>query len=512
MWQDLISTALIGTQRHQNEISINSSSENLNSLLTQINSSNDTEQKLLSLATTLSVYQKIGQLPSKTTLNKLEPADLDDLPVCKAAYAVLLQTLGGKHRNVFPEAINLLAKLGKRVPPDMLFPLLEYGKVLEDSHPIIRQIIGKRGQWLASLNPNWEYAQQLNLTENKVEEIWKTGTQHDRTTLLETLRKNNPKQARELLLTSWQKEPANIRVKLISFLKTNLSDDDETFLEAALDDRSKEVRIEAKRLLAHLPNSQFQARIQQCARSFVQLKTQKKRTFIDVEIPPITKELVRDFPYIEDQNGKGSFLNSLFIQIVPDFWCKEWNISWLELMDLIKTSDWQHHLESGLLHSLREHPNLDLLTTHLEYLISITKKKYISRFIDKNPFSNLSNEEKEILLIFVLDHIPVISDENIFLINFLTPKPGTYWSEEVSKKLLGATIAAIRENQKPSYALLYWFNTFAIYIPLIESSKEILELFKPEIFSEEWKAWGKALEEFKDTLEFRLNMFKEFNL
>ena len=510
MWQDLISTALIGTQRHQNEISINSSSENLNSLLTQINSSNDTEQKLLSLAATLSIYQKVGQLPTKTTLNKLEPADLDDLPVCKAAYELLLPALGGKYRNVFPEAINLLVKLGKRVPPDILFPLLDYARYSKDFYSIIRQIIGKRGQWLAQFNPNWEYAQQRNLAENNTEEIWKTGDQNTRTELLETLRKNNPKQARELLLTTWSKESANTRAKFISILETNLSDDDEQFLESALDDRSKDVRVKATQLLACLPNSQFQGRMQQYARSFIQLKVQKKKTVLDIEVPPITKELTRDFPHIEDNNSKGTLLNSLFTKVIPDFWCKEWNVSWLELMNFMEKSDWHHQMESGLLQALSDHPNLDLLTTHLKYLF--TKKKNINRSIHQNTFSNLSNEEKETVLIFVLDHIPVIGDENIFLINLLTPKPGTYWSEDLSKKLLGATLAAVRENEKPSYALLHWFNTYAIYLPPTKSSREASELFKHEIFDKEWKAWGKAIEEFKDILEFRLNMFKEFNL
>ena len=474
MWQDLISTALIGTQRHQNEIPINSSSENLNSLLTQINSSNDTEQKLLSLAATLSIYQKIGQLPTKTTLNKLEPADLDDLPICKVASEFLPQTFGGKYRNAFPEAINLLAKLGKRVPPDMLFPLLEYGKVLENSHPTIRQIIGKRGQWLASLNPNWKYAQTSIPTETSIEERWKTGDRYTRIELLSTLRATNPDQARDLLLTSWKQESADSRLKFISVLQINLSINDEQFLESALDDRSKDVRIKATQLLGFLPNSKFQARMQQYARLFVQLKTQKKKTILDIEVPVITKELTRDFPHIEDNNSKGTLLNSLFTKIVPDFWCKEWNIPWLELMNLMEKSDWHHHMEQ--------------------------------------TFSNLSNEEKETLLSFVLDHIPVISEENIFLINLLTPKPGTYWSEEISRKLLGATLAVIRENEKPSYSLLYWFNTYAAYVPPIESSREASELFKPEIFDKEWKAWGKAMQEFKDTLEFRFNMFKEFNL
>lgn len=510
MWQELISTALIGTQRHQNEISINSSSESLNSLLTQINSSNDTEQKLLSLAATLSVYQKTGQLPSKTTLNKLEPADLDDLPVCKAAYEILLQTLGGKYRNAFSEAINLLAKLGKRVPPDMLFPLLEYGKVLEDSHPTIRQIIGKRGQWLASLNPNWKYAQTPISTETSIEESWKTGDRYARIELLSNLRKTNPDQARDLLLTSWKQESADSRLKFISILESNLSINDEAFLEAALDDRSKDVRIKASDLLAYLPTSQFQIRMQEYARLCIKIKVQKKKSFIDVEFPTITKELVRDIPYIEEYNNKGTLVNGLFFKIVPEFWCQEWNVSWLELMNLIEKSDWQHPIETALLRSLSLNLNLDLLITHLKYLI--TKQKNISRSISHNTFSNLSNKEKETLLAFVLDHLPVISDENIFLINLLAPKPGTYWSEDISKKLLGATLAAIRENQKPGYALLHWFNTYAIYLPPIESSKGITELFKPEIFDKEWKAWGKAMEEFKDILEFRFNMFKEFNL
>lgn len=510
MWQDLISTALIGTQRHQNEISVNSSSENLNSLLTQINSSNDTEQKLLSLAATLSVYQKIGQLPTKTTLTRLEPADLDDLPVCKATGETFLQMFGGKYRNVFAEAINLLAKLGKRVPPDMLFPILEYGKILEDSHPTIRQIIGKRGQWLASLNPNWKYAQTPISTETSIEERWKKGDRYARIELLSNLRKTNPDQARDLLLTSWKQESADSRLKFISVLETNLSINDEAFLEAALDDRSKDVRIKAIDLLGFLPNSQFQARMQQYARSFVKLKTLKKKTFVDIELPTITKELIRDIPYIEEHNTKAAMLSYIFAKVSPSFWCQEWNVSWVELMAFIEKSDWQTNIEMSLSQFLYTRSNLELLTTHLHYLI--TQKKNFSRSIHQNTFLNIPNKEKETLLEFVLDHLPIISDENISLINLLTPKPGTHWSEKISKKLLGATLAAIRENQKPSYALLHWFNTYAAYVPPIESSREASELFKPETFDKEWKAWGKAMQEFKDILEFRFNMFKEFNL
>jgi hypothetical protein len=63
------------------------------------------------------------------------------------------------------------------------------------------------------------------------------------------------------LAAAWNSEPPEQRAALLGALAAGLGPDDEAFLEAALDDRRKEVRAVAQRLLARLPGSRLAQRV-----------------------------------------------------------------------------------------------------------------------------------------------------------------------------------------------------------------------------------------------------------
>jgi len=75
-------------------------------------------------------------------------------------------------------------------------------------------------------------------------------------------RQHDPAFGLELVKLTWQREPAKERAAFLNALTVGLSLADEPFLEAALDDRSKEVRQNAVPLLASLPGSQLCVRMQ----------------------------------------------------------------------------------------------------------------------------------------------------------------------------------------------------------------------------------------------------------
>src|SRR6185503_937299 len=82
-----------------------------------------------------------------------------------------------------------------------------------------------------------------------------------RRTWLRTLRSQDPEAAREALAEVWPTESAATRADFLGLLADGLTLQDEDCLESALDDRSREVRRGAARLLARLPGSKYGERM-----------------------------------------------------------------------------------------------------------------------------------------------------------------------------------------------------------------------------------------------------------
>jgi hypothetical protein len=95
------------------------------------------------------------------------------------------------------------------------------------------------------------------------------------------LRATDPAAGRELLASTFAEESADDRAAFVAALESGLGDDDEPFLEAALDDRRQTVRAAAAELLARLPRSRFAARMAERAAPRLTLD----RKTLRVELP-----------------------------------------------------------------------------------------------------------------------------------------------------------------------------------------------------------------------------------
>lgn len=95
--------------------------------------------------------------------------------------------------------------------------------------------------------------------------LWEFGTRGDRLSYLRSLRAGDPAGARALLRRSWETESPEDRAAFVHALADGLSMADEPFLEAALDDRRREVRTQAADLLTRLPRSRLGQRMAQRA-------------------------------------------------------------------------------------------------------------------------------------------------------------------------------------------------------------------------------------------------------
>ncbi|MEU3723575.1 DUF5691 domain-containing protein, partial [Streptomyces sp. NPDC031705] len=120
-------------------------------------------------------------------------------------------------------------------------------------------------------NPEWRFAQRGaaggrgELPDpadgEAVARLWQEGLFAERVALLGAVRAHEPAAAPRLLATTWATERAEDRLMFLDSLRAGLSEEDEPFLEAALGDRSRNVRATAAELLSALPGSALAGRM-----------------------------------------------------------------------------------------------------------------------------------------------------------------------------------------------------------------------------------------------------------
>ncbi|WP_271254641.1 DUF5691 domain-containing protein [Pseudanabaena sp. Chao 1811] len=332
--QTITATALIGTQRQP--FTPISTDGNLGQLLANVDATNQ-EAALLSTVAIATMYQQAGQLPiTNHQLPIPEPCELEDLPCCsdRTGYYLSLM-LNGEHQQLLPELLERLADLGQRVHETSLPSLLDLGKRQSDLREAISQVLGKRGQWLAAQNPEWNYV------ASEDETVWETGSKAARLMWLTKLRRQEPDQARQLLESTWKQESASDRTAFLEVLGTGLSMADEPFLEELLDDRSKEVRRVTVDLLTCLPESRFCQRAIARVQDLIKLQHEGNQQYFTVDLPEVhTPEMLRDGIEAKSNDSqvgdRASWLLKMLTSTPLSFWNQHLTMS---IEDLVKTAN-----------------------------------------------------------------------------------------------------------------------------------------------------------------------------
>ncbi|MEU0848817.1 DUF5691 domain-containing protein [Streptomyces flaveolus] len=293
-WEDLVTSALLGTQRRTPR---------------GCEPGRDAPAALLDAAAVETVRRRAGLTPARAA-RRPEPAPEDDRPPLPAAAARRLTmlltdrpgTAGGGRRGTAPDLMELLpqwlATANARAfaaPPEALPALLDAARGRTDLRPAALAFAGPRALWLARLNPDWRFA--LRATPGggnalpgpeageRIRQLWQEGLFAERVALLASLRSRDPAAARDLLASTWATERAEDRLMFLDSLRTGLTPADEPFLEQALADRSRNVRATAAELLSALPESALAARMAARALTCVSLDRATDRPAITVEAP-----------------------------------------------------------------------------------------------------------------------------------------------------------------------------------------------------------------------------------
>nr|WP_157553945.1 DUF5691 domain-containing protein [Herbidospora sakaeratensis] len=240
-WNELVSTALVGTERR----------------------GLDSPFDLLEQAAAQVVARRAGERPGGGSPLPEAPGD-GAPPVPAKAADRLARLLAGEFSRVLPEWLGLAARRSSRVPARLLPQLLAAGARDRSIRADLAVVAGARGRWLAQLNPEWGYLLQESSGDVPAgldHGPWEFGTRGDRQAFLAALRAASADEARELLEVTWPKENPDDRAAFVAVLADGLTMADEPFLEQALDDRRREVRQAAADLLTKLPDSRLGQRM-----------------------------------------------------------------------------------------------------------------------------------------------------------------------------------------------------------------------------------------------------------
>lgn len=314
-WDGLVSSALLGTDRRP--VHFEELPDHIRERLGDGN--------LLDAAALATVYKRAGRTP----LRELEPlpaAPGEDRPLPRpGAVRRLAAMLGGFQTSALGEWLRAADANGWGVPPEHLPALADYARNRAEYRPLVIAAAGRRARWLAELNPEWRFLHAAVAESNDLE-LWTHGNAIQRRTWLRAARSQDPAAARAALVEVWPAESAGTRADFLGLFADNLALPDEEFLESALDDRSREVRRVAARLLARLPGSQYGVRMTERLHSHLT----PTQGVLAVDLPRrLTQSMERDG--LDSQNPEGVGKRAWwFQQIVANTPLVAMDIAWLQ--------------------------------------------------------------------------------------------------------------------------------------------------------------------------------------
>jgi hypothetical protein len=333
-------------------------------------SADSRESALLSASALVSAYHRAG-FTARSSASTLEPSGADSKPELTPAMRDMLHRVFD-HGKLLEECLKLLVEKGVHLAHRDLPQLLNLGSGNTTYRPLITNLLDTRGRWLASLQKSWSWATGNTESLEEATQSFETGSKSARTLALQTIRERDATRARELLETTWKQDAAPERKEFIALLQTNLSDADEAFLEAALSDRSSDVRDTAAELLGKLPNSAFNARMRERLRPMLVVKKGK----LEVQLPDaFDSDWAKDG--IQEKAPQSVGQKQWWVQQLMRHATLEAleDISGMSAVDLLKNThkDWKSFIQSAVSTALSHQPDRELVKRLIAYDITLVR-------------------------------------------------------------------------------------------------------------------------------------------
>jgi Family of unknown function (DUF5691) len=505
MWQELLKTAILGTEKYK--LYLTQFDNQLGEVLNRLDVS-DVEGSLLAASGTLALYQRGGKLcvSHKQTQDKAwcQGCELDDLPYCGAGVGEHFGLmLNGKYSELLPEWLTALKESGKLIHPIYLPDILTLGLRRHNLREAILLVLGKRGFWLAALNPEWNYV----ISEYTVKD-WVTISTDTKILVLKKLRATDREAALNQLQSVWKKETVEMRASLLETLEVALSIEDEPFLEAALDDKRKQVRDVAARLLAKLPESRLVQRMIQRVIDLIQFTGREVRVIYPKES---TREMMRDgvneAKYNSDFVDKANLLLQMLSCVPPSFWSQTWGKTPLELVGIVDGSEWERLMITGWSQAAVQYQDVDWGEAVVLAIAKGMGQKW-NTFSCSELLGILPQVRREQLISRCFTEKPEPWSRNAGYT--LLSECKYFWSEEFSRLVLEHLCNAVCSEEQGGnigYASRWLEGLKKLYPYFMNTSVYEEAVLRLSEYRES-SYWGESVNIFLDILGFRFEMHK----
>ncbi len=464
------------------------------------------------------LWQRAGFLPA-AGVDVPEPSAADGADCPRAAEDVLLLLMRGVHAELLPAWLTLAHEKGASVPHACLVPLLEQGMGKPALREKLLPVLGERGRWLLAQNPEWRARYAGGAVDAAAVDLaWNTGVPAQRAAALRAMRAADPAAALASLQSGWAQEAPDLRAALLPCLEVRLSLADEAFLEAALDDKRKEVRGIARELLAILPGSQLSAR---CAARMEALFTLQPKgdgqlPVLEVALPEACdKAMKRDGVGAENPYRMGEKQCWLFnmMQVVPPaHWAERWRVTPAGVLQVMQASEFGRVLQEGLVHAIGLSARAGAGQAAGWFAAIHASKVPNARVLSARSADMamaLPPEGREHVLHAWLEFgtgsgVP----DALMLARQMAGEGGMQVSRTVSRLLLRRLQQMMREKDAPSHAMKLEFDTMAALLDVGEM--DYLEQGWPLPDWPHWGNWRQLVDELKEALRFKNTLHRSF--
>lgn len=341
---------------------------------------------------------------------------------------------------------------------------------------------------------------------SRLNAIWETSTRATRQALLTRLRAQSPLTARALVETTWKSEKADDRAAFVATFATGLSMDDEPFLEAALDDRSKEVRRTAASLLSRLPESRLVQRMIARVQPLVTWKPSPPAR-IGVTLPDVCdKAMIHDSiepkPPRHVQIGERVWWLQQMIAAIPlTFWTETWKTTPADLLATARlNAEWCDLLLEGWRMAARNQQD----QTWVDALL--TAGEITDRTEDLLYLLSPEQCEAHILRLLQTHPEPLQSTHPAFALLMVHRSA---WSLDLTR----AVLASLRQRtaRQPTHYDYLMRSMFHIIATCL--APELLATASAgwPTDSQYWPCWEPDIKNVLALLHFRHDMLKEFS-
>jgi hypothetical protein len=417
--------------------------------------------------------------------------------------------LNGEHAAVLEEWFELAAANLRILPPHWVPVALDHAP--RELCIRFSGVLGPAALWLLQQNPNW--AEHVQTPEPALDR-WRNGTLQERIEQLSLQRARDPAVALSWLQDTWPADPPEAREAFVKVLQATVTAGDESFLEGALDDKRKPVRVAAAECLARLPGSDYVQRA--IARADLLLRWELPKGIskllikprVLVELPaaldkPAQRDGIDAKPPSHRKIGERAFwLTQMIATVPPEHWSQRFGCSPPALLEAAAETEYAQDLLAAWSTAAVRHPNDEWLDALCAAWLASGMEATLQTEALVRLMGAAGEQQPALLHRYLHALLPQHLDLALYLLKHLSRR----WDAAVSQMVLAALREVIGEDRQQWSHARNALQAEAECCDVATAREQLPSLMDA---CAENSPWRNALESLQDIVEFRAAMQQE---